>query len=49
MWSESEASLERLFPAKTDELKEKMKEYKARRRLVNACTKFLELKVENDL
>lgn len=30
---------------KTDELKERMKEYKARRRLVNACTKFFKLKV----
>lgn len=46
MWSESEASIERLFPKKTDELKERMKEYKARRRPINACTRFLELKVE---
>ena len=43
MWSESGCSMR-----KTNELKERIKENKARRWLRIACIKFLELKVENE-
>lgn len=41
--------MERLFPETTDELKEQIKENKARKWSGIACTKWLELKVKNDL
>lgn len=39
--------LKRLFPETTDELKEPIKENKARKWLGIVCTKLLELKVKN--